>query len=208
MTKYTWEEIIKQVGLDSQLESNVGVPHVPDEKVHLFHALDGGTTEFEWLNLIRSFVVAMKSELCLELGTFLGYGALSIASGLDYNGCGKLIAVDNDSGAIEKATNLLNRFNVSDKTSFICDDASRFIDNYKGQQFDLVFIDSGGGRYTEYQQLLKLNLLKKGGVVIIHDMSVLRSGPTPNTPWRIDFENNTDVFVLPLSRGLGIIFNK
>jgi predicted O-methyltransferase YrrM len=80
-----WNQIAQDLGLAEGRESSLH-PHVAEERSELFRAADGGSTEYEYLNLIHGLVLATKPTLVLETGTFRGYGTLALGSAIHRNG--------------------------------------------------------------------------------------------------------------------------
>ncbi len=198
----TWDQIAQEIGLQNLVESNIH-PHVPKERAELFRSHDNGGTEYEFLNLIRAFVIATKPRLCLETGTSNGFGTIAIASGLAHNQIGKLITLDIEHCHV--AQSLMAKYDLTPFVSFVKQDAYAFINDYKGDQFGFAFIDSGGARLHETNALCDLKKMVPGSVMIIHDCSPFRN--KGETPYSL-FESQCKVHghTIPFSRGLRIMF--
>jgi predicted O-methyltransferase YrrM len=171
----TWEEICGYHLLRSQIEAN-HCPHVPVEQADLYHCRDGGTTEFEFLNLIHSMIIATKPEVVLECGTYHGYGTLAIAHALDFNGYGRVITCDID--RCDAARELIASEMLDHRVIFETRPAIELCSD-KLLTFDFAFVDSGDTRSLEAQALLD-GPLKTGGILALHDASPYRSGPNSN----------------------------
>lgn len=200
----TWDKIIEDLKLDAVVESTIH-PHDPRERADLFHVRDGsGSTEFEFLNLLNAFTLAMKPSLALELGTFTGMGSLAIASGLKWNGFGMLFSVDIDD-CVEARKHHQN-YDLESWVNFIKSDASGFCDAYEGEPFNLVFIDSGSNRLCEANILLSRDKIADGALVMVHDASPFRING--NSSWGEIFAKECPLqgHTIPLSRGIRIMF--
>src|SRR5262249_34901863 len=103
-------------------------PHVPEEKAHLFTALDNGSTEFEVLNLLHALVSTFKPEVALETGTYRGFGAIAMASAMAANGVGRLHTVELNPDNADEARSNIDRFDPGlwERLELHHDDSCRF----------------------------------------------------------------------------------
>src|SRR5271170_7877802 len=67
---------------------------------------DGNATEVETLEFIYALVRLLKPSVCIETGTWLGYGTLYIAQALQDNGLGKVSTAEVDTGVCTQASAL------------------------------------------------------------------------------------------------------
>lgn len=200
----TWERITSELKLDAINESTIH-PHDLRERAHLFHVRDGsGSTEFEFLNLLHAFTLALKPSMALELGTFTGMGALSIASALQQNGFGVLLSVDTEECREARAHQ--RTYKLEKWIEFIQSDALTFCETWRQEPFDLVFVDSGSGRLLETNALLQRGKLAPGALVMVHDASPFRVNANPS--WGEIFEKDCKLagHTICLSRGVRIMF--
>ena len=200
----TWDEITAELGLAAQIEGVVH-PHDPRDCAGLFHVRDAeGSTEYEFLNLLHAFVLAMKPALVLETGTCLGMGTVAIAHALTMNGVGRLFTVDTED-CPEAKRNIYN-FGLAFCTEFVRSDAADYCARYDGEPFDLAFIDSGDGRLKETLTLMSRGKLHAGSLVLVHDAGPHRKGFS--TSWKEAFDESCLLHAdtLPLSRGLRLMF--
>lgn len=199
----TWERIASELGLAQVCEAKIH-PHDPRERAELFHARDAsGCTEFEFLNLLHAFTLALKPALVLETGTFTGMGTLAIASALSWNGFGELITVDLED--CRDAKECVERYGLAHHVKFVRQDALYFCDSYTGSPFDMAFVDSGGTRQAETNALAK-GKLRSGALVFLHDASPFRVNAT--TSWGEIFDKDCTIpgHTIPLSRGIRIMW--
>lgn len=150
-------------------------PHVPEERAELFHTADGGSTEYEYLNLLHALVLATKPRLVLETGTFRGLGSLALASAIHWNGVGRLITVDASESS--EAKDLLSKYSLSEYVEFVQSESVQFCAEWAGDQFDFLFFDSDVNvRARECDLLLIRKKIVPGAVAAFHDSSDLRHG--------------------------------
>ena len=103
----------------------------------------------------------------LEIGTFTGLSALSIALALPDDG--KLTALDKDKETNKIAVSFFKKANLVNKIQTIVKPALESLDELKNSKFDMVFIDADKMNYKEYYEK-SLELLSKGGLVIIDNV--------------------------------------
>ena len=120
----------------------------------------------------------------LEIGTFTGLSALSIALALPDDG--KLTALDKDQETNKIAVSFFKKANQDKKIQTIVKPALDSLDELKKQKYDMVFIDADKLNYKEYYEK-SLKIIKKGGLIIIDN--VLWHGEVAD-------EDNMDKFTL------------
>ena len=120
----------------------------------------------------------------LEIGTFTGLSALSIALALPEDG--KLIALDKNEETNKVALSFFKKANQDHKIQTIIKPALETLDDLNQNKFDMVFIDADKMNYKEYYER-SLKLVDKGGLIIID--SVLWHGEVTD-------ETNVDKFTL------------
>ncbi|MDB9736025.1 class I SAM-dependent methyltransferase [Candidatus Pelagibacter ubique] len=103
----------------------------------------------------------------LEIGTFTGLSALSIALALPDDG--KLTALDKDKETNKMAVNFFKKANLDNKIQTIVKPALDSLDELKNSKFDMVFIDADKMNYKEYYER-SLKLLDKGGLIIVDNV--------------------------------------
>ena len=103
----------------------------------------------------------------LEIGTFTGLSALSIALALPNDG--KLIALDKNEETNKIALSYFKKANQDHKIKTIIKPALESLDELENNKFDMIFIDADKLNYKEYYER-SLKLIDKGGLIIIDNV--------------------------------------
>jgi predicted O-methyltransferase YrrM len=117
-------------------------------------------------------VAAMGAKSALEVGTFLGYGAIAIARGLPDDG--RLVCCELDEGYAGRAREHLERAGLAGKVEFRVGPALESLRSMDAtEQFDFAFIDADKTEYVDYfeETLPRMN---RNGVVMLDN--TLRGG--------------------------------
>ena len=122
------------------------------------------TSQCHFLHLI---IKTSNIKNVLEIGTFTGLSALSIALALPDDG--KLVALDKDEGTNKVALDFFKKANLNNKIQTIVKPALDSLDELKNSKFDMVFIDADKMNYKEYYER-SLKLLDKGGLIIVDNV--------------------------------------
>ncbi|MDA9149741.1 class I SAM-dependent methyltransferase [Pelagibacteraceae bacterium] len=122
------------------------------------------TSQCHFLHLI---IKISNIKTVLEIGTFTGLSALSIALALPDDG--KLVALDKDEGTNKIALDFFKKANQDNKIQTIVKPALDSLDELKNSKFDMVFIDADKMNYKEYYER-SLNLMDKGGLIIVDNV--------------------------------------
>ena len=122
------------------------------------------TSQCHFLHLI---IKTSDIKNVLEIGTFTGLSALSIALALPDDG--KLIALDKNEETSKVAIDFFKKANLDDKIQTMIKPALDSLDELKNSKFDMVFIDADKMNYKEYYER-SLNLLDKGGLIIVDNV--------------------------------------
>jgi len=113
--------------------------------------------------LLQVLVRILRAERCIEVGTFTGYSALTVALALPANG--KIICCD----VSEEWTSIGRRYwkkaGVDKKISLHLAPALETLAGLKGK-FDFAFIDADKPNYWAYYERC-LKLLRKGGLIAV-----------------------------------------
>ena len=135
-------------------------------------------------HFLHLIIKISNTKNVLEIGTFTGLSALSIALALPEDG--KLIALDKDKEINMIAVDFFKKANQDNKIQTIVKPALDSLDELKNYKFDMVFIDADKLNYKEYYEK-SLKIIKKGGLIIIDN--VLWHGEVVD-------EDNNDKFTL------------
>ena len=122
------------------------------------------TSQCHFLHLI---IKTSNIKNVLEIGTFTGLSALSIALALPDDG--KLIALDKDKETNKIAESFFKKANLNNKIQTIVKPALDSLDEFKNSKFDMVFIDADKMNYKKYYER-SLKLLDKGGLIIVDNV--------------------------------------
>ena len=122
------------------------------------------TSQCHFLHLI---IKTSNIKNVLEIGTFTGLSAISIALALPDDG--KLTALDKDVETNKIAVSFFKKANLDNKIQTIVKPALESLDELKNSKFDMVFIDADKMNYKEYYER-SLNLMDKGGLIIVDNV--------------------------------------
>ena len=116
--------------------------------------------------LIQFIIKSSNIQNCLEIGTFTGYSALTMALALPENG--SIVSLDIDKVNTDIAKKYWTKHSVGKKIDFILAPALETMEEFINQDkmFDLIFIDADKKNYKNYF-LKSLELLEKDGIIII-----------------------------------------
>jgi caffeoyl-CoA O-methyltransferase len=120
--------------------------------------------------LIEALIVASGAREVLEVGTFTGFGALTMAAALPPDGRVTTIEVDEDTATA--ARRHIESSPHADRVQLIVGDALTTIASLEGP-FDLVYIDAWKSDYPAYYDAVLPKLAERG--VIIAD-NLFRGG--------------------------------
>lgn len=122
-----------------------------------------GTMESQFLKMQCQIKGAKR---CLDVGTFTGMSALSMAEGIPEDG--EVYTLELDQTYADAAKEAFDASNVSKKIKLIlgkaADSMNKLIE--KGEKFDIIFIDADKENYIEYYEL-SLKLLEKDGLILV-----------------------------------------
>ena len=122
------------------------------------------TSQCHFLHLI---IKTSDIKNVLEIGTFTGLSALSIALALPADG--KLIALDKNEETSKVAIDFFKKANLDDKIQTMIKPALDSLNELKNDTFDMVFIDADKMNYKRYYER-SLNLVDKGGLIIVDNV--------------------------------------
>ena len=169
--------------------------------------------------LLRMIVQMLRPKSVLEIGTFTGYSALSMAAGLDADATIDTVEVDDELEPM--AQEFFERSEHGSKIKLHIGSALEIAPTL-GKQFDMVFIDGDKREYPAYYRML---MGDDGGAPLVHSGSILLAD---NILWYgkvvekvahndhqtqgiLEFnrmvrdDERVESFILPLRDGLNII---
>ena len=113
--------------------------------------------------LLQVLVRILRAKRCIEIGTFTGYSALTVALALPANG--KIICCDVSEEWTSIGRWYWKKAGVEKKISLRLGPALETLAGLKGQ-FDFAFIDADKPNYWAYYERC-LKLLRKGGLIAV-----------------------------------------
>ncbi len=111
---------------------------------------------------LEMLVYMIKPENILEIGTFTGYSALSMASALPEEG--NIITIEFNEEIVAFAKEFFEKSDKKDKIHLIQGNALDIIPKLN-KKFDLVFIDADKEQYIDYYNLV-FPKVKRGGFIL------------------------------------------
>lgn len=120
--------------------------------------------------LLSMFSHMIQPEKILEIGTYTGYSAICLASGLKENGL--LHTIDINEELEDMVRSYFNKANLTHKIQYHVGNALNIIPTLN-ETFDLVFIDADKENYSAYFDLV-IDKVRKGGFILADN--VLWSG--------------------------------
>ncbi|MBO6482480.1 MAG: class I SAM-dependent methyltransferase [Pelagibacteraceae bacterium] len=163
---------------------------------------------------LQLFIKSNGIKNILEIGTFTGYSALSMALAITSDGIVTCLDINKETS--EKAKSFFKKANLENKIKVILGPALDTLERLKEEKkiFDLVFIDADKENYKEYYDL-SMNLIKKKGFILVDN--VLWHGdvadPVKNDRFTniirefnslIKNDNRVEKTILPLGDGVTI----
>jgi caffeoyl-CoA O-methyltransferase len=158
-------------------------------------------------------VRAIGAREALEVGTFLGYGALAIARGLPDDG--HLICCELDEGYAERAREHLRQAGLDEKVVIRIGPALETLRAMeRTERFDFAFIDAAKTEYIDYFEET-LGRLRSNGLILIdntlRDGTVLEPGDsesarvTAELNDRLVQDDRVDVALLGFADGITMV---
>jgi len=120
---------------------------------------------------MRLLVQLLGAKRCIEVGTFTGYSALSVALGLPADG--QIIACDVSVDFTEIASRYWAEAGVADKVDLRLGPALETLDGLlkegAAEGFDFAFIDADKENYAAYYERC-LQLIRPGGLIAVDNV--------------------------------------
>lgn len=116
--------------------------------------------------LLRMLCRMIDARSVLEIGTYTGYAAISMAMGMGEDGVLHTIDVNDE---LEDFTReFIRKSGLEKRIVFHVGDALKIIPELK-EMFDLVFIDADKREYPEYYRLV-FDKVRVGGIIVADDV--------------------------------------
>jgi predicted O-methyltransferase YrrM len=158
-------------------------------------------------------VRAIGARDALEVGTFLGYGALALARGLPDDG--RLVCCELDEEYAERAREHLRKAGLDNKVEIRVGPALETLRAMDpGEQFDAAFIDADKTEYIDYFEET-LTRLRPNGVILLdntlRDGTVLDPGDSDSARVtaalndRLAEDDRVDVALLGFADGISMV---
>ena len=166
--------------------------------------------------LLKMLVQMIHPKNILEVGTFSGYSAISMAEGLDDDGRIYTFEINDEQEDFTRPW--IENSPVADKIEFIIGDATTEAPRL-GIKFDMAFIDGDKRTYRECYEMV-LSILRPGGFILadntlwdghVIDASYDRDQQTQGIVTFNDYVKNderVEKVILPLRDGLTLIRKK
>ncbi len=118
----------------------------------------------EGLELLIQLILISKAKKVLEVGTAIGYSAISIAlrTGVSID------TIERDSLMIFEARKNIQKANLDNRIHLFEGDAL-LLDNQLFSEYDLIFIDAAKAQYIKFFEKYSV-LLKKGGFIFTDNL--------------------------------------
>ena len=166
--------------------------------------------------LLKMLVEMIRPQNVLEVGTFSGYSAISMAEGLTEGG--RLYTFEVNDEMEDFTRPWIEQSAVADKITFIIGDALDGASRL-GVEFDMVFIDGDKRAYCDYYDMA-LTVLRPGGFIVADN--TLWDGHVTDSAYDHDQQTQgirrfndyvagdprTEQVILPMRDGLTLIRKK
>ena len=167
----------KSIEINQNLEnyiSNYSVSLHPVQKEIIEHNNSLGDIKRMQISVSQGYFMQFiiknnKIKKILEIGTFTGYSALTMALAIDDDG--NITCLDKNKETSDIAINFFKKAKVDNKINLICDNASSILRTLinESNTFDLIFIDADKENYINYYEFA-YNLISKNGLIIIDNV--------------------------------------
>ncbi|MDR9418782.1 O-methyltransferase [Gracilimonas sp.] len=133
-----------------------------DEALEFIDMLSGNMVS----HLLKMLVKISGAKRILELGTFTGYSALTMAEALPNDG--ELVTIEMNIRYQDLAEKHFAKYDKENKIQLIKGDAKEVLEDLEGD-FDLVFIDADKAGYDFYYEK-SLSMVRQGGIIVVDNV--------------------------------------
>jgi caffeoyl-CoA O-methyltransferase len=162
--------------------------------------------------LLRLLIKLSHAKTVLDIGTFSGYSALSMAEALPENA--KLITIESSAATLNLAKSYFEKSLHHSKIETYLGNALEVLPKLT-ETFDLIFIDADKNKILEYYELA-LSKLRSGGIMLIDDVlwrgEVLEAEPVDKRARamhslnkHIVQDSRVENLLLPIRHGLNLL---
>ncbi len=174
------------------------VPPTPEcPRPDLWKMVDSQTSELEILDFLKSIVMAVKPNLIVETGTFIGHSAIKMAEGLKANGFGRLITIEYDPAIFAKAKDRIDSSGLGNWIEYRNESS---LETRIHGKIDILFSDSHL-QIREQEIRRFLPQIDPRGLILVHDASS-HFGIVREAAFRLEQEGLISVVLLSTPRGL------
>ena len=117
------------------------------------------------LNLYEFICKLIKPKKILEIGTFVGVSALTMAKATDKN-C-KIFTIEKFKEFFDIAKYNFKKNRFDKKINIYNGDAKDILQKLKKIKFNLIFLDGDKGKYLKIFKIIEKNNVKKGSIIIV-----------------------------------------
>lgn len=117
--------------------------------------------------LLKLFCRMIGAKCVLEIGTYTGYAALSMAEAVGNDG--KVYTVDINDEVGDIVREYVAKSGYADRVHFLTGDACEVVPSIVERAFDMVFIDADKRQYAEYYHMV-IDRVRPGGLVVADDV--------------------------------------
>ena len=114
------------------------------------------------LEVMEKYLVEMKPDKILEIGTAVGYSAMCFTKFLAENG--KIDTIERENERAQEAKENIKKVGVEEKIQIYEGDAVEILPTLN-EKYDMIFIDAAKGKYPFFLEQA-LRLLSKTGIII------------------------------------------
>jgi len=138
--------------------------------------------------LLKCFVTMLRPKRILEIGTAVGYSALTMASVMGEDG--EITTVENYAPRVAEAGRNISGSPYRDRIHLIDDDAGKVIRDLaeSGRQFDFIFMDAAKGQYINWLPYI-LRMMPEGAVLFSDN--ILQDGSIINSRYQVERRDRT-----------------
>lgn len=173
-----------------------------------------GAVQGRFLTMLTEMI---RPHDILEIGTFTGYSAVCLASGLEEGGHLDTLEINDE--LEDLILEGFEKAGLADRITLHIGDAKETLESLKERRYDMVFIDANKREYCEYYSLV-FDMVRPGGYILADN--VLWDGKVYQDPMPQDRQTlgiaafndmvkadpRVESVILPVRDGLNIIRKK